>query len=54
VPNFRGGKRESARPFPTLWDPYARDGHRFESSQLQSRQTDAVSGSAEILAISVG
>jgi hypothetical protein len=35
VPDFRGCKRVSTRvKFPTLSDPYARDGHRFESPQL--------------------
>jgi hypothetical protein len=32
---FRGCKRVGTRvKFPTLSDPYARDGHRFESPQL--------------------
>jgi hypothetical protein len=35
VPDFRGCKRVGTRvKFPTLSDPYARDGHRFESPQL--------------------
>jgi hypothetical protein len=36
VPDFRGCKRVGTRvKFPTLSDPYARDGHRFESPQLR-------------------
>jgi hypothetical protein len=35
VPDFRGCKRVGTRAkFPTLSDPYARNGHRFESPQF--------------------